>query len=148
MAGGVTNYQMTENAKMRTMIRRGMLITSAEVFYIGEFAEADIAIKRIRTRVEAATTGASAIIVGDGVLSGSPDPNSLVEAGVIATGSVEGEEDIFTLASTLKNTNIKEAHGFPVVLKGSPIYMTCDATPSAGTIAIIIDFYPLDEKNY
>jgi hypothetical protein len=152
MAGGVTNYQMTENAKVRQMVRHGMSITSAQIFLIGEFPEADIAIKSIRSRVEDAdSVAASAIDVGHGVMNSSgvvPDPDSLVAGGVIADDTQEGEVDVFALAATLVNPNVTEAHGFPIVPKGAPIYMTCDATPTTGTIALTIDFFPLDEKNY
>jgi hypothetical protein len=151
MTGGVTNFQMTQNAKVRTMVRHGMDITSAQIFYIGEHAECDIAIKSVRSRVEDAdSVAASAIDVGDGVLSTGavPDDNSLVDTGVIADDTKEGEEDDFTLVDTLKNLNIKEARGYPVVSKGSPIYMTCDATPTTGTITLTIDYFPLDDSGY
>ena len=149
MVGGTTNKHMTQNAKVQTMVRHGMSITSAQIFYIGEHAECDIAIKSVRSRVEDAdSVAASAIDVGHGVLSSGavPDDNSLVDTGVIADDTKEGEEDDFTLVDTLKNANIKDAKGYPVVPKGLPIYMTCDATPTTGTITLLIDFFPLDEN--
>lgn len=148
MPGGVTNYQMTENAKVRQMVRHLVDLTTANLVYMGEFPETDIAIKAVRCRIENATTaGALQLDLGHG-LPAAIDIDSIVDVGVIATGAIEGAETEFTLASTLKNTNVKEAHGFPIVPKGDPIYATIDGVPTTGAGTITIEYFPLDEKNY
>jgi hypothetical protein len=149
MAGGATNYQMTQNAKVRTMVRHLVDLTTANKILIGSFAECDIAIKSVRVRVEVIMDDDNSVIVGHGVMDGSgdvPDDNSIVEAQNIPDTTAVGALVTLTLASTLKNANIKEARGLPIVPKGLPIYIEVDAVPTTGAGTVIIDYFPLDEN--
>lgn len=150
MAGGVTNYQMTKNAKTRTMMRHLVDLTTANKILIGAFAECDIAIKSVRVRVEVIMDDDNSVIVGHGVMVGGnvPDDNSIVEAQNIPDTTAEGALVTLTLADTLVSVKNKDAKGYPVVPKGLPIYIEVDAVPTTGAGTVIIDFFPLDEDSH
>ncbi len=146
----VTNKQMMMNAKVRTMQRHGVDLTTANIVLIGAVADSDIAIQSIRCRIETIMDDDNSVVVGHGVLAAGavPDPNSLVEAENILDTTAEGAMKTFTLAATLKNANVKEAKGFPIVPQGLPIYATVDGVPTTGVGTFIIDYIPLDVNSY
>lgn len=148
--GGVDNYQMFLDAKAKPISRSGIDLTTANVVYIGEYPQTDVEVLTATLRLEdSALTGNCGIQLGIGplVAGAVPDPDGIGTVAAAASGSAEGQEFSFTLATTLAGTgNRRGSKGKPVIPAGTPIYATVDGVPSAGNGAIVLNVMPLDNN--
>lgn len=143
--GGVDNFQMMEDAKVRTLIKDGLVISTADKFYLAEFPQSEVAIVAIYYRGTVLTAGAALLEIGtdDGGDANPADPDDVANL-VVPTVTIEGALLTFDLKDTLVRARPAASRGRPIIKKGHALYLEVDGVPTAGTCSIIIQWYPLD----
>ncbi len=139
-AGGVSNSQMTEDAKTCIQVSRvfdlSSAITTEAVLYdpIRPLAILDMWVVYV---TETAAAG-SAVDIGT-----IADADAVVDAYTIADSSdTVGSEEQLTLATTLATS--KQALGLPVLPASTPLVWSNAASGGAGQVVLFIRYYPLD----